>query len=176
MTRRKKPFRVLSIDTSLGSPGIAVIDVINGKPKLIDVSHVKTKSTEPIALRTQIIEAWALLFIRKYAPFDLIVREGFSSPNSDTSYKIFSAWNAVDRALNILGYSVDDKIGQSRVKLILTGKGRVSKGDDGKREVEAAVRKYVVWDGFKTYDESDACAIGLAYLIDKGITTKEGTE
>lgn len=150
MTRRKKAFRVLSIDTSLGCPGIAVIDVINGKPELIDVSHVKTKSTEPIALRTQIIEAWALLFIRKYAPFDLIVHEGFSSKIAYTNYAVFSAWNAVDRALNSFGLKVDDSIGQASVKKKLLGKGRAEK-----EEVEAGVRRYVEWDKFKTSDESD---------------------
>lgn len=168
MTRSKKVYRVLSIDTSLGSPGIAVLDVINGKPKLIDVSHVKTSSKEPIALRTQIIEAWALLFIRKYAPFDLIVREGFASKIPHTNYTVFSAWNAVDRALNSFGLKVHDSIGQASVKKKLLGKGRAEK-----EEVEAGVRRFVEWDGFKTSDESDACAIGLAYLIDKGIITKE---
>ncbi|MGG1152365.1 crossover junction endodeoxyribonuclease RuvC [Bacillus wiedmannii] len=169
MARSKKVFRTLAIDTSLGCPGIAVIDVINGKPKLIDVSHVKTKSTEPIALRTQIIEAWALLFIRKYAPFDLIVREGFSSKIAYTNYTVFSAWNAVDRALNSFGLKVDDSIGQASVKKKLLGKGRAEK-----EEVEAGVRRYVEWDGkFKTSDESDACAIGLAYLRDKGIILEE---
>ncbi|RCL12738.1 crossover junction endodeoxyribonuclease RuvC [Bacillus cereus] len=164
MTRRKKAFRVLSIDTSLGCPGIAVIDVINGKPKLIDVSHVKTKSTEPMALRTQIIEAWALLFIRKHAPYDLIIREGFASKIPYTNYTVFSAWNAIDRALNSFGLKVDDSIGQASVKKKLLGKGRAEK-----EEVEAGVRYFVEWNEFKTSDESDACAIGLAYLLDKGI-------
>jgi crossover junction endodeoxyribonuclease RuvC len=171
MTRRKKAFRTLAIDTSLGCPGIAVIDVINGKPKLIDVSHVKTKSTEPIALRTQIIEAWALLFIRKHAPYDLIIREGFASKIPHTNYTVFSAWNAVDRALNSFGLKVDDSIGQASVKKKLLGKGRAEK-----EEVEAGVRKYVDWGKFETNDESDSIAIGLAYLIDKGIITKEETE
>ncbi|PEE49757.1 crossover junction endodeoxyribonuclease RuvC [Bacillus cereus] len=165
MIKHKKRFRLLSIDTSLGSPGIAVIDVINGKSKLIDVSHVKTKSTEPIALRTKTIEAWAHLFIRKYVPYDLIVREGFASKIPHTNYTVFSAWNAVDRALNDFGLAVDDSIGQASVKKKLLGKGRAEK-----EEVEAGVRKFVEWDGeFKSSDESDACAIGLAYLLDKGI-------
>lgn len=169
MARSKKVFRTLAIDTSLGCPGIAVIDVVNGRPKLIDVSHVKTKSTESIALRTKTIESWAHLFIRKYAPYNLIVREGFSSPNSDTNYKIFSAWNAVDRALNDFGLKVDDKIGQSRVKNVLLGKGRAEK-----EEVEAGVRRYIEWVDFKTNDESDSVGIGLAYLIDKGIIERVG--
>lgn len=164
MTTRKKAYRVLSIDTSLGSPGIAVIDVINGKPKLIDVSHVKTKSTEPIALRTKTIEAWAHLFIRKYASYDLIVREGFASKIPHTNYTVFSAWNAVDRALNDFGLKVDDSIGQASVKKKLLGKGRAEK-----EEVEAGVRRYLTWSKFETNDESDACAIALAYLLDKKI-------
>ncbi|MBG9520246.1 hypothetical protein ABE49_16150 [Bacillus thuringiensis] len=165
---KRKVYRVLSVDTSLGSPGIAVIDVINGKPKLIDVSHIKTKSTEPIALRTKTIESWAHLFIRTYAPYDLIVREGFASKIPHTNYTVFSAWNAVDRALNDFGLKVDDSIGQASVKKKLLGKGRAEK-----EEVEAGVRRYVEWGKFKTSDESDACAIGLAYLLDKGIISKE---
>ncbi|WJE22397.1 crossover junction endodeoxyribonuclease RuvC [Bacillus cereus] len=168
MARSKKAFRTLAIDTLLSCPGIAVIDVLDGKPKLIDVSRVKTKSTEPIALRTQIIEAWALLFIRKYAPFDLIVREGFSNKIAYTNYTVFSSWNAIDRALNNFGLKVDDSIGQASVKKKLLGKGRAEK-----HEVETGVRKYVEWGEFKTSDESDAAAIGLAYLIDKEIIPEE---
>ncbi|MEI4802012.1 crossover junction endodeoxyribonuclease RuvC [Bacillus sp. FJAT-51639] len=161
----KKPSaHSLSTRHLVAQPGISVIDVINRMPLLIDVSHVKTKSTEPIALRTKHIESWAHLFIRKYAPYDLIVREGFASKIPHTNYTVFSAWNAVDRALNDFGLKVDDSIGQASVKKKLLGKGRAEK-----EEVEAGVRRYVEWGEFKTSDESDACAIGLAYLLDKGI-------
>ncbi|MDA1635228.1 crossover junction endodeoxyribonuclease RuvC [Bacillus cereus] len=126
---------------------------------VIDVSHVKTKNTEPIALRTKHIEAWAHLFIRKYVPYDLIVREGFISKIPLTNYTVFSTWNTVDRALNDFRLKVDDSIGQASVKKKLLGKGRAEK-----EEVEAGVRKYVEWDGeFKTSDESDAYAIDYIY-------------
>lgn len=163
---RKSALRILAIDTSLSSPGIAVVAVKSGKAQVIAVSHVKTDSSDSYAIRTKHIESWAHLFIRGHTPYDVIVREGFTSKMPTTQYAIFSAWNAIDRALADFGLAVTEKpIAQSAVKKAVVGKGKAEKS-----EVEAAVRRITGYDGeFATSDESDAVAIALAWAVGSGV-------
>jgi crossover junction endodeoxyribonuclease RuvC len=164
MTKRK-PYRILAFDISLSSPGVAVVDVLNGKPKVIAMGHVKTSKDDNYAIRTKHIESYMHLFIRKHSPYDAIVREGLNHKMPNIQYAIFSAWNAIDRALRDFDLKITaDPIGQAAVKKLVVGKGKAEKD-----EVAEAVRKITGYKGeFAADDESDACAIAVAY----GIQTK----
>lgn len=162
--------RVLSFDTSLGLPGVAVVEVVRGKPKIIAVGSVKTDGKETYAARTKHIEAYMHLFIRAHygKGYDAVVREAFAGKMPNINYAIFSAWNACDRALADFNLTVTEKpIGQATVKRLVYGKGKAEKD-----ELAEAVRKWTGYTGeFATADESDAVAIALAYLIEKGVVT-----
>jgi crossover junction endodeoxyribonuclease RuvC len=164
--------KVLAFDTSLSSPGAAVIEVRNGKPRIIALSHVKTDTKHSHAIRSQTVYAWAHLFIREHMPFDAIIREDFQGRSSVQNYPVFAAWAAIDRALADFGLAFTEKpISQSRVKRLVVGKGKAEKD-----EVAEAVRRLTGYTGeFATSDESDSVAIALAYLISEGLienTTK----
>lgn len=176
-----KPIRGLFFDTSLGAPGVAVLEVKNGNPKVIDVSHVKTDSKQPIALRTEIVESWATIFINKHVKkgFDFIGREDFHGMSSQQNYPVFASWTATEHAVvkfnlhfdKFVYYTQKGKrksshgISQSRAKSLVVGKGnKVSK-----EETEDAVREWTGYKGeFAKDDESDSAAIGLAILIQNG--------
>lgn len=159
--------KYLGLDLSMSSPGFAVIEVKKRVPYLIEATHVKTDSSDPYSLRTKHIEQYAALFIRKHKPVDYVVREAFTSKIPRTNYSIFSAWNAVDRALGLYGYTVNTAdIPQQTVKKTLLGKGKAEK-----EEVAEAVRRLLRLPSdykFGADDESDACAIVLAHLIRDG--------
>jgi crossover junction endodeoxyribonuclease RuvC len=167
--------RVLAFDTSMGAPGLALIDVRKGKASVLDVSHVRTDSSQPHGLRAEIVEAWATLFIAKHAKqgFTAIVREDFVAKTSKTGHPVYSAWGSCDKALNKFGLNfTTPAISQSAVKKAVVGVGKAEK-----HEVETAVRKWTGYTGeFAKDDESDACAIGLAYLIREGLIKTEGTK
>lgn len=158
--------RILSFDTSLSSPGAAVIDVKRRKATVVAVSHTKTDSKDNYAIRGAQIEHWAHLFAREHrrGGYDVILREAYAG--SFGNHSIFSAWAAVDRGINYLGLDFTEKpIPQSTVKLAVVGKGKAEK-----EEVEEAVRKLTGYTGeFATNDESDAVAVGLAYAIKNGL-------
>lgn len=160
--------RVLAFDTSMGAPGIAVVEVKRGKPVIIDVSHVRTDTSQSYGLRAEIVEAWATMFIAKHAPkgFDAIVREDFVGRTSKQAHPVYSAWGSCDKALNKFGLNfTTPAISQSAVKKAVVGVGKAEK-----HEVEAAVRKWTGYAGeFQKDDESDACAIGIAHLIREGL-------
>jgi len=173
--------RILAFDTSLGAPGVAVIEVHKRKPTVIDVSHIKTDSKQPIALRTELVESWATLFIAKHVRkgFDVITREDFHGMSSQQNYPVFAAWSATERAVDKFGLSFDKfvyhtakgkrkqghGISQSRAKALVTGRGnKVSK-----EETDTVVRELTGYVGeFAKDDESDACCIGLAVLTQLG--------
>nr|WP_206529612.1 crossover junction endodeoxyribonuclease RuvC [Brevibacillus sp. SYP-B805] len=164
---KSKALRYLGLDLSLSSPGFAVIEVADRKPRLITTAHVKTGSDDPQALRYELIEAYTLLFLREQlraGPFEAIVRETWP-PARDyrQNDKIHGAWSAVDRALSRYGYEVNANLTPSSVKRTVTGNGKAEKA-----EVAAAVRRLLGLTEdyrFATDDESDACAVVLAYLI-----------
>ncbi|MED3839330.1 crossover junction endodeoxyribonuclease RuvC [Niallia circulans] len=163
--------RVLAFDTSMSSPGVALLEVKNGKAKVLAVSHVKTTASQPHGLRAEIVEAWAVSFIHKHgAKFDVIVREDFVGRTSKQAHPVYSAWGAIDQALNKFGLNfTTPAISQSAVKKAVVGVGKAEKD-----EVAAAVREWTGYTGeFACDDESDAVAIGLAYLINSKIITKE---
>jgi len=164
--------RILAFDTSLSSPGVALVEIKRNKPHIIAVSHVKTDSKQSHALRTQIVYAWAVAFIHEHgAKFDEIVREDFQGRSSVQNHPVFAAWSAIDRALAEFNLNFTEKpISQSKVKRLVVGKGKAEKD-----EVEAAVRRLTGYTGeFATNDESDAVAVALAWAIEKGLIKKEG--
>lgn len=163
--------RVLAIDTSMGRPGIALLEVKRGKASIIDLSYVATNASQHHGLRAEIIEAWCVSFIAKHYTkgFDAIVREDFVAKTSKTGHPVYSAWGSCDRALNKFGLNfTTPAISQSAVKKAVFGKGKAEKA-----ELAQAVREWTGYVGeFAVDDESDAAAIGLAYLINEGVIAK----
>jgi crossover junction endodeoxyribonuclease RuvC len=161
-----KPFRLCAIDTSFTSPGYSVIEVRKRKPKLIEKDSFKTDTSESYVTRGRHIEAYTHLFLRKHRPYDIIVRESFPGKFQRTNYPVFSAWHCVDRAASELGYVVsDDTLTPTKVKEQIGGGGKAEKS-----VVAEGVRKLLGNDlEFNAgYDDSDACAIGLTWLILNG--------
>lgn len=173
--------RVLAFDTSLTSPGVAIITVDKrGKPIITAVSHVKPDGKASYALRADIVESWATLFIAEHIAkgFDYVVREDFHGMSSAQNYPVFAAWTGTELAAHKFSLSFDKHVvltktgrkktkhgmSQSEIKKIVVGKGKAEKD-----EVADAVRSWTGFTGeFACDDESDACAVGLAKLIHEG--------
>lgn len=161
--------RILAFDTSMARPGAAVVEVKRGKATIIALSHVSTDSKQPHGLRAEIIESWATLFIAEHIGKDgyqIIIREDFQGRSSRQNHPVFSAWGAIDQALNKFGLNfTTPAISQSRVKRLVVGSGKADKD-----EVAEAVRRLTGYTGpFVVDDCSDAAAIALAYAIENGL-------
>lgn len=177
--------RILAFDTSMSSPGVALIELRKGKAVILDLSNVKTDAKQSHGLRAEIIEAWATVFIAKHAKkgFDVLIREDFNGQSSAQNYPVLAAWSGIERACekfnagSFVKWTEIQKGGRkktslgpspSKVKLIVAGSGKAEK-----HEVEAAVRALTGYTGeFACDDESDAAAIALAYLINEGLIEK----
>src|SRR5690625_4628520 len=126
---RRNNLRILSFDIST-SPGVAVIDIKDGKPRLEAVDHVETGADMTDSQRYKYVEAFVTQFVHENGPFDVIVREKFIKGGSKRGTQlVFGAWASVDRALAIYGYAIEEKdeIVASTAKRIVAGNGRASK-------------------------------------------------
>jgi len=168
--------RILSFDIS-ASPGVALLEIKDGTPKLLAVDHLETSADLSDAQRFDLIQAFVTDFIYKhgYDNIDVIVREKFIKGGSKRGTQlVFGAWSSVDRALATYDYKIDEKdeIVASRIKKYIGGKGGAKK-----EEVAAGVIKRMGDDvkpllyterGRLLDDRADAIAIGLAWAIDNG--------
>lgn len=105
--------------------------------------------------------------------YSAVIREDYKRPASKRQGQtIYGAWAAVDIGLNRHGLTVTDEINAAEVKRIVGGHGRAEKD-----EVAAGVRRILGLPDdyiFPTDDESDACAIILAWLIQQRIIENGG--
>jgi len=173
--------RILSFDIS-ASPGVALLEIKDDKPKLIAVDNLETSADLTDAQRFDLIQAFVTDFIYRhgYDNIDAIVREKFIKGGSKRGTQlVFGAWASVDRALATYGYAIEEKdeIVASRVKKYIGGKG-----DANKNEVAAGVIKRLGDDvkpllyterGRLLDDRADAIAIGLAWAIDNKYLKEE---
>lgn len=149
-----------------------MIDVIDRKPTLVTTSHIKTDASQPDGQRYSIIEAFTITSASQYGSppekVTAVIREDYKNPRQKRQGQtIFGAWAAVDSGLQRCGLRVSVEINASTVKKVVGGRGTADKD-----EVAAGVRRILgLADDFvfATDDESDSAAIGLTYLIEKGL-------
>lgn len=164
--------RILAIDTSITSPGFAVIKVTDkGVSSVEFVGHTKTKSDQSPAVRMALIYAYTVFVLRQYGDkVDAIVRESyFTGRGKGDNHKVmYYAWAAVEQAMNVFRLEFTEKdVSPTVVKSVVAGDGRAEKD-----AVADGVRKITKYKGeFATSDESDACAIALVVAVDKGWVT-----
>lgn len=171
-TRKEPAQRYLGLDLSL-SPGVATIEVRKGadgrsQPYLIAAESVATSTEDNDAVRSLTVESFIARHIYANRPYVTVLREDFTAGrNKRATQTIFNAWAAADRALHTYGYTVNDvkpPLSPTSVKKLVAGSGKAEKP-----EVAAGVRKLLrLADDYKFaagYDDSDALAVILAYLI-----------
>ncbi|MFB5568633.1 crossover junction endodeoxyribonuclease RuvC [Bacillus cereus] len=161
--------RFLGLDLSMSSAGVAVIDLVDGALELRTAYRIKTNPKQRHGQRLNQIAQELRSTLKEYEPFDTIVREkGFSrfAATTQALFKVVGVSDLVLRDYHIV------ELSPTTIKKIMTGSGKA-----GKEEVELAVRDVLGLGEdyiFISDDESDACAVILAYLLENGIL--EGKE
>jgi crossover junction endodeoxyribonuclease RuvC len=154
------------LDISLTSPGFAAISVKNRRPALIKTEGIVTDAKQPDGLRFSLVEARTVTFVSQFPGPTGVIREDYKNPASKRQGQtIFGAWAAVDTGLQRCGLRVTAEVNASTVKRLVGGHGRAEKDEVavGAKRILRLPEDYE----FATNDESDACGIVLAYLIEK---------
>lgn len=123
------------------------------------------------------IEAKAVQIAHEYGPFTAILREDFTAGrNKRANQGIFGAWASVDAGLGRYGYAVSavkPPLSPTRVKKIVVGDGNADKAAVAEA-VRSLLRLPADYRWATGYDDSDACAVALAWLIAEDVIDTEG--
>ena len=148
---------IYSIDSSLANTGICIFESETGKPK--QVFSIQTNAKYNHANRLKIIADFFLKLREKYPTNIVVFEQGFSrySISTQALFKVIGVISYVFWDCEQLFYA------PSTVKKAVTGNGRADKKD-----VQKEIKKRWPYLNFENDDQSDACAVGICYLLDKG--------
>ncbi len=151
------PLRLLCADLSLRCPGFAVLRFEAGKVHIERLCHLNSRGTKKghgeiltdIYTLLSELSADAMVFVRE---------KGFSRFPHETQ-ALFKVMGIADLAAWQAHGCEYHELAPAAVKKLLTGNGKATK-----QEVAAALTRYVGEQTYATDDESDAVAVGIAWL------------
>ncbi len=155
--------RILGIDPGTAILGFGVIDVVNGKAKLVDAGVIRTPAKEDDAVRLQTIFEELTGIIAETKPQVMSVEKLFFAQNVTTAMTVSQARGVVllagkQAGLEIYGYT------PLQIKQALTGYGRAEK-----KQIQEMVRVILQ---LKTIPQPDDCADALAAAITHSMTMR----
>jgi crossover junction endodeoxyribonuclease RuvC len=156
--------RYLGLDLSMSSAGVAVIEIVGRKPSLVTAFRIKTNPKQRHGERLHVIAQGLRKVHDEHSPFDTIIREKGFSRFAATTQALFKVVGVSDVVLR--DYTIVE-LSPTTIKKTITGSGKAEK-----IVVEYGVRELLNLDAsylFISDDASDACAVILTYLIEKGL-------
>ncbi|MEK7594367.1 MAG: crossover junction endodeoxyribonuclease RuvC [Patescibacteria group bacterium] len=155
--------RILGIDPGTGILGFGVIDVIKGKPSLVDAGVIRTSSKEGDAERLQTIFEELTSIIAETKPTEMSVEKLFFAQNVTTAMTVSQARGVVLLAGKQAGLNIHEYT-PLQIKQALTGYGRAEK-----RQIQEMVRVILQ---LKEIPKPDDCADALAAAITHSMTVR----
>lgn len=155
---------ILGLDISLTSTGYAVIKLFaDGSLELVDCGRIRTYPKDSDGVRLKKIKARLDVLFDLY-PISYVVRErGFTKGNIATQ-QIFKSTGVCELTVAERGISEITQYAPTTIKKHLGGHGRA-----GKEDVARGVLEYFPKAVFESDDVSDAVAVVLTFLKDKGV-------
>ncbi|MBA4542932.1 crossover junction endodeoxyribonuclease RuvC [Thermoactinomyces daqus] len=148
--------KILGLDLSLNSPGYAVVEVKNGKVKLLESGIVKANPKHNLNQKLKRITSH-LLRVYWDHEIDVVVRE-------NSFVKFNKATKALERVVGAVyvSFGVEiEEIAPQKIKKLMNA--------NSKETVESSVRKFLNLAEdftFESNDASDAGAVALAFAIE----------
>lgn len=155
--------RILGIDPGTGILGFGVIDVVKGKPKLVDAGVIRTPAKEDDAVRLQTIFEELTGIIVETKPTEMSVEKLFFAQNVTTAMTVSQARGVVLLAGQQAGLSIHEYT-PLQIKQALTGYGRAEK-----KQIQEMVRVILQ---LKEIPKPDDCADALAAAITHSMTVR----
>lgn len=148
--------RILGIDPGTGILGFGVIDVIKGKPQLVDAGVIRTPVHEEDAVRLETIFAELNAIIADTKPTHMSVEKLFFARNVTTAITVAQARGVVLLAGKQAGLELAEYT-PLQIKMAITGYGRADK-----KQMQEMVRLHL---GLTEVPKPDDCADALAAAL-----------
>lgn len=155
--------RILGIDPGTGILGFGVIEVLRGKPSLVDAGVIRTPVKENDAVRLLTIYEELNEIITATAPNIMSVEKLFFAQNVTTAMTVSQARGVVLLAGKMSGLDIFEYT-PLQIKQALTGYGRADK-----KQIQEMVRVVL---GLQEVPKPDDCADALAAAITHSMTMR----
>lgn len=155
--------RIIGIDPGTGILGFGIIEVVKGKPKLVDGGVIRTPVKEDDAVRLLTIYEELTDIIAETHPQEMAVEKLFFAQNVTTAMTVAQARGVVllcgmQSGLKIAEYT------PLQIKQAITGYGRAEK-----KQIQEMVRVIL---GLKTVPQPDDAADAIACAITHSMTIR----
>ena len=148
--------KILGIDPGTGILGFGVIEILKGKPVLIDAGVIRTPAKEDDAIRLVTIYEELTSVIKETQPDEMSVEKLFFAQNVTTAITVAQARGVVLLAGQQAGLTIAEYT-PLQIKQALTGYGRAEK-----KQIQEMVRVLL---GLKSVPKPDDCADALAAAL-----------
>jgi crossover junction endodeoxyribonuclease RuvC len=155
--------RILGIDPGTGILGFGVIDVQNGKARLVDAGVIRTPVKEDDAVRLQTIFDELTDIIVQTQPTQMAVEKLFFAQNVTTAMTVAQARGVVLLCGMQAGLTIHEYT-PLQIKQAVTGYGRADK-----KQIQEMVRVILQ---LKIVPKPDDCADALAAAITHSMTMR----
>lgn len=155
--------RIIGIDPGTGILGFGVIEVVKGKPQIVDGGVIRTPVKEDDAVRLQTIYDELTDIIAQTNPDEMAVEKLFFAQNVTTAMTVAQARGVVLLTAMQANLKISEYTPQ-QIKQALTGYGRADK-----KQIQEMVRVVL---NLKEVPKPDDCADALAAAICHAQTIK----
>ncbi|HET9174048.1 MAG TPA: crossover junction endodeoxyribonuclease RuvC [Candidatus Saccharimonadales bacterium] len=160
---KDRTMRILGIDPGTGILGFGVIDVLKGKPQLVDAGVIRTPVKEDDAVRLLTIYEELTDIISQTKPQEMSVEKLFFAQNVTTAMTVAQARGVVLLTGMQAGLTIHEYT-PLQIKQALTGYGRAEK-----KQIQEMVRVIL---GLKAIPRPDDAADALAAAITHSMTLR----
>lgn len=155
--------RIIGIDPGTGILGFGVIEIINGKMKMIDAGVVTTPANTPLDIRLEDIFDSLTEIINSCKPDSMSIEKLFFAQNVTTAISVSHARGVAMLAGRKGGLMIAEYT-PLQIKQTVTGYGKA-----GKKQVQEMVRIQL---GLSEVPKPDDCADALATAITHYLMTR----
>lgn len=148
--------RIIGIDPGTGILGFGVIDVVNGKVKMVDAGVITTPAHTPLPVRLEEIYNGLTGIIAETKPTVMAIEKLFFAQNVTTAMSVSQARGVAMLTGQQAGMQIEEYT-PLQIKQTITGYGKADK-----KQVQEMVRIQL---GLKEVPKPDDCADALAAAI-----------
>lgn len=148
--------KILGIDPGTGIVGFGVIELIKGRPRLVDAGVIRTPANQALEKRLHTIHAELAEIISQNNPDVGVVERLFFAQNVTTAMSVSHARGVIMLAFEQAGIPIVEYT-PLQIKIALTGYGRAEK-----KQMQEMVRVQL---GLAEIPKPDDCADALAAAL-----------
>ncbi len=154
-----KEKRVIGIDPGFDRCGVAILEKVGGKEKLIYSTCITTSIKDTHEKRLDKLGTELREIINEWGPESLAIEKLFFNVNQKTGLKVAEARGVIMYEASLANLSVSEYSPQA-IKIAVTGYGKATKP-----QVESMVVRILGLKSTKMLDdEMDAIAVGITHL------------